>query len=47
MRINNLMNFWSEKEESGEGISNEEDANHLVNEIGFLEDASASIEENV
>lgn len=37
MRINNLMNFWTEKQESGEGINNPEDANHLIDEIYMIE----------
>ena len=45
MRITNLMNFWKEKEESGEGISNADDARHLVNEIDIIEDALAKIED--
>lgn len=41
------MNFWKEKEESGEGISNADDARHLVNEIDIIEDALAKIEDQV
>jgi len=40
MKINNLMNFVTEKEESGEGISTAEDAEQLM-------DGMADIEENL
>ena len=38
LKLNEIMNFLSEKEESGEGISNPEDAKHLIEELRSLED---------
>lgn len=37
MKINDLLNFLNEKEQSGEGISTEEDAKFLMNSLEEME----------
>jgi hypothetical protein len=39
-----MMNFWSEKTQTGEGINNPDDAKYLFEEIGAIEDLTIGLE---